>query len=677
MLYLLRFPGLCLAALAAFGPIAFGGAKPLLGALLDHSGDPWGLAGVCLAAWLMAAAGLTSMSVIVLHARERMGDDTLPLESRAFALTRFLSGLISAGLLMIYLWRSSSMPWAWKAAAVGGGLALAGGLTVLATILQLRWASPRRGEPPPYLVFPFQCFPEWELTRWLESQYRRENAPSALLVRLQPLLLHLRTRAPGIVEVHDGFARIYPGHLFAAVLTAFTMAVYFLYGVPDWRGSGPASAPALVYLILALMICCWALSGLSFLGDRWRMPVVLLILACFAMTGLLPSRDHFYRTREARVAVPTPSEIFRLKERPVLVAAAGGGIHAAVWTARVLQGLEQECARLDPPCDFRRSVALISGISGGSAGAMHYAALPGEPVEATRRAAESSLDDIGWGLVNPDLRRVIPFVPFDPVMDRGWALERSWEARLGLEEVFLADWGRRAASGDFPALLFSGTIVERGTPIVFSTTAIPRDKEAAELSNFHELYDGGRDVRVSTAARLSAGFPYVAPAARSDAATRARDFHIVDGGYHDNYGLLSLMRWLDDAAANTPSGKPVLIIKIRGFWQPRYARDLPEAESHGWLFQSYAPAAAFLQVREAQQFQRVEMELRLLTAAIRQRVSGLVVADFEFPRNSPDGCGQPPLSWKLTQLQKDCIEEAWTGSRSVRHALRQVTTFLR
>jgi hypothetical protein len=246
-----------------------------------------------------------------------------------------------------------------------------------------------------------------------------------------------------------------------------------------------------------------------------------------------------------------------------------------------------------------------------------------------------------------------------------------------LEEAFLADWGRKAKAGAFPAFLFSGTIVERGTPIVFSTTAFPRDKERAEISSFHELYNGNRDLRVATAARLSAGFPYVAPAARSDVATDGADFHIVDGGYHDNYGLLSLMLWLDNAAATAPPDVPVLIIKIRGFWQPRKASELPEAESHGWLFQTYAPPAAFLQVRESQQFQRVEMELRLLRVAIRQRIKEVVVADFEFPRNPPDGCGEPPLSWKLTRSQKDCIEEAWTGSRQVRHALWQVTTFLR
>jgi hypothetical protein len=397
MLHLLRVPVLCLAALAAFGPVASSWARPLLGAMLDLSGDALGLFGVCLAAWLMAAAGLTTMSVIVLHARERMGDASLPAESKSFALSRFLFGVAAVGSLMVCVWRSTPLPWTEKAAAMGGGFALAAALTLLAIIAQLRLTNPRPGEPTPFLVFPFQCFPGWELTEWIESQYKHKVAPSWLLIKLQPLLKWLERNAPGFVEVDDGIARIYPGHLFTTIMTAFTMAVYFLYGMPGWGGSGLASAPALVYLLLALMIFCWALAGLSFFGDRWRIPVVFLVLACFAVTGFLSSRDHIYRTRQSVISLPQPEDVFKMKKRPILVAAAGGGIHAAVWTARVLQGIEEECGRQSPPCDFRGSLALVSGISGGSAGAMHYGALIGNPVRATQLSAEASLDDIWMG----------------------------------------------------------------------------------------------------------------------------------------------------------------------------------------------------------------------------------------------------------------------------------------
>ena len=49
---------------------------------------------------------------------------------------------------------------------------------------------------------------------------------------------------------------------------------------------------------------------------------------------------------------------------------------------------------------------------------------------------------------------------------------------------------------------------------------------------------------VTTAVRLSSGFPYVAPAARADADDAKGHYtHVVDGGYFDNYGVGTLSAW--------------------------------------------------------------------------------------------------------------------------------------
>src|SRR6202008_4868479 len=59
----------------------------------------------------------------------------------------------------------------------------------------------------------------------------------------------------------------------------------------------------------------------------------------------------------------------------ILVAANGGGIQAAAWSARVLTGIEEGC-RSGGDCggrSFARSVRVISAVSGGSVGAMYFA----------------------------------------------------------------------------------------------------------------------------------------------------------------------------------------------------------------------------------------------------------------------------------------------------------------
>src|SRR5262249_27402625 len=76
---------------------------------------------------------------------------------------------------------------------------------------------------------------------------------------------------------------------------------------------------------------------------------------------------------------------------------------------------------------------------------------------------------------------------------------------------------------------------------------------------------GDRDLRAATAARLSASFPYVSPAARShlgdpDSALA----HVVDGGYYDNYGVTSLVEWLDYALGKGLLDE-VLVIQIQSF----------------------------------------------------------------------------------------------------------------
>ena len=52
-----------------------------------------------------------------------------------------------------------------------------------------------------------------------------------------------------------------------------------------------------------------------------------------------------------------------------MIAAEGGGIQSAAWTAEVVSRLERDL-RKDFP-DFKERIALISGVSGGAVGAMH------------------------------------------------------------------------------------------------------------------------------------------------------------------------------------------------------------------------------------------------------------------------------------------------------------------
>jgi hypothetical protein len=163
-------------------------------------------------------------------------------------------------------------------------------------------------------------------------------------------------------------AAIEPGHIRAAVCFLATSLLYF------WLRT-KRLAP-LCYLLLLMTVLVWGLSGLSFFLDAFRVPLFVPILLWLSVVGFHLKADHFYRICQELSAKSddcvTPSDPASIlaratqsDERIILVAAAGGGIQAAAWTARVLTGLEEMCAEKRPGV-FARSLKLLSGFLVGA-----------------------------------------------------------------------------------------------------------------------------------------------------------------------------------------------------------------------------------------------------------------------------------------------------------------------
>src|SRR5262249_10244778 len=150
-----------------------------------------------------------------------------------------------------------------------------------------------------------------------------------------------------------------------------------------------------------------------------------------------PESDHVYRVEDRSHPTPrSPRGIVDARraqghKRIVAIAAAGGGIQAAAWTTRGLHGLEVECGKASTPSDFRDSIVLISGVSGGSLGTVAYARSFGPDGGVPARnvvgnAEASAIDEVAWGWTNPDVfRAILPWFRHQFV-DRGWALEQKW-----------------------------------------------------------------------------------------------------------------------------------------------------------------------------------------------------------------------------------------------------------
>ena len=449
------------------------------------------------------------------------------------------------------------------------------------------------------------------------------------------------------------------------------------------------SAPSMLVLLIWLFFM--GLAGVANVLDRWRLPVLpIIILALAALLGLrgatrplrtvadqagnqFVSRVAKVRQREdafldqggtmARrmelIAQETTalendawqaiakrmSRLDRFENKNgktlVVVTCPGGGIHAAAWTACVLDQLSQEYD------EFKDSVCLLSGVSGGSVGTLMFvsnryqnelllraesAAAPTSTKEhlhqtlegdspALELAARSSLEAIAFGISVDDLYGLVGI----PGSGRGQRLEDSFHSRLPVDQqqLTMGDWGDRALDGTVPIVVFNATDAVTGRRILFDTIPTPRRSSSVGLTarplNYRELLATAShpsDVRPAAAARASATFPYVSPFTKPDkAGSIGENVAICDGGYVDNEGIVTAVNWIEFLlrhwVAEEQDAKTfdrILLLRV----QPSASVDqnqIPDAGGVAGAFRWLTgPVETMAKVRSASQLERGNLE---------------------------------------------------------------------
>ncbi len=448
---------------------------------------------------------------------------------------------------------------------------------------------------------------------------------------------------------------------------------------------------ALFYLLFLLGLFTWFCSGAAFILDVVRVPVLTSSLAISLVFGLLGT-DHYYEVyRGNRHAAPlSPAEVVHAWEQKrgsakapiVIVATSGGGIRAAAWTAEVLTGLTQECEVVPDENRFTSSLVLVSAVSGGSEGAMYFVGSygrnggvpPATLGDIRQNAYHSSLSSVGWGLLYPDLLRIVPVLGsvatplFGNSVDRGWALEkdwlRKWAGHAWTTQPTIGEWSDDVVRGTRPAVIFNGTTAESGRRFLMSSTTLPPDPrfQRGYLPSipFWEAFKG-MDLPVATAARLSASFAWISPMPRSSTGEPQFRVHVGDGGYYDNSGVVSAMEWLI-AAEDSLKTHPVYIVLVDS--TPGWPAS---GESWTWQRQLVAPLETLQAVRTSSQQARAQFELQLATDFLISKGVNIQPVRFRYPSDS-----LTPLSWHLTPHQKKNIAEAWSKPSADLIAQREI-----
>jgi hypothetical protein len=378
-------------------------------------------------------------------------------------------------------------------------------------------------------------------------------------------LLDMRHQPQSRDDDHSvkGFARYFFGiccavFLILSVLFATPLGI----GVARWMGAG-----AIVCLGLACLTAL--LAGISIL----KFPLIPFEIALLAWLAFASWRNdnHVLRildkplSNEAGIetAKPTLQAYFRQwcgmnlpaagngnagaapDTFPVFVVAAeGGGIKAAYWTAAILSRLQ------DRNPAFGRHLFMVSGVSGGSLGAAAFTALLSERAEGAGagNAASASFEARADALLSQDhlspilsrffftdcLARFLPWAV--PAFDRGRAMETSWEQTWRslrgddrFAERFHGLWAD--SSRALPVLLLNGTHVESGKRVIASNVGLDGVfTDAIDLDSV-----AGPHFPLSAAASMSARFPFVTPSALIRG-PHGKWGHVVDGGYYENSG---------------------------------------------------------------------------------------------------------------------------------------------
>ncbi|QMS91945.1 patatin-like phospholipase family protein [Nostoc edaphicum CCNP1411] len=454
--------------------------------------------------------------------------------------------------------------------------------------------------------------------------------------------------------------------------------------------------PALFYITLILSIMVVWIGGISFFNDVSRVPTLLLFLVISSASYTIFKVDHFYKMfLNKNWLKPTEKKWInvisqRLNNQQsedktlVVVCASGGGIQASGWTTKVLTGLQEELGS-----EFTKAIGWISSVSGGSVGTMFYLDRFGEqgyPEEGElkkifKSATEDSLDATGWGLAYPDLLRFIGFPFVVPKaqedntateQDRGTAIEIDWKGEMKNPNATLASWSDKIDQGIIPIPIFNATLVEDGRRFLVSPMTFSKHEDCKSI-DFNTLYPE-YDIDVTTAARLSATFPYVSPVCRPSQETKW-NYHIGDGGYFDNFGIGTSVDLLDNLLESEQCNqiKRVILIQINAFPDDENLQE--EKGAPGWQMEVIGSLLALLNVRSSTQNEGNALNIKLLTDKykcgykddeqeklqqfLKDKSCQKGVEIMHIPIKFPRGKINPPLSWQLTQEQKKAIQNAW------------------
>lgn len=270
------------------------------------------------------------------------------------------------------------------------------------------------------------------------------------------------------------------------------------------------------------------------------------------------------------------------KPKMILLCVSGGGLRSSLFTFSVMMSIDSATGGKLMP-----HTRLISGSSGGLIGAAYYRSLYLEKKDSLlskrsldyrNNTGKDLLNAVAFGFVVSDLFLNLQTIKDSTgryIKDRAYAFEQQLNENTG----FLLDKSMQYFSGPeseaaIPMMVIAPVIINDGrtflissTPVSYLLQAYSRQNnpfvsipDGIEINHFFKDLNPGH-LKLTSALRLNATFPYILPAASLPTEPA---IEVMDAGIRDNYGIINAVRFLyafKDWIEQNTSG--VILVQIR------------------------------------------------------------------------------------------------------------------
>ena len=271
------------------------------------------------------------------------------------------------------------------------------------------------------------------------------------------------------------------------------------------------------------------------------------------------------------------------KPKLVILEASGGGLRSMLFTFKSLQVIDSTCSG-----SLMKNTAIMFGSSGGMLSESYYRELFWKQKEKLMQddfsGKQQLIDSLGNDMLNSIIfNGVVADLFLNPsrvkvdgsfyAKDRAYAWEQQFnENTQNLLAHPISDYILPEQSASIPMLVVSPTILNSGGALHISAQPVSYLLNASENADLMQLPSGieftrffksknSYNLRMSSALRMNAAFPYVTPATTLPCNP---SIEVLDAGLHDNYGtqnaiqfIYSFKKWIQE---NT-SG--VVLLQIR------------------------------------------------------------------------------------------------------------------